>query len=175
MSTQSSISVTNVGINFSRENYLEDPSVSEVFLDSGQERIRLLGKDLFMFATGDLLLEERIREFEKVDLGRAAGIYDYAQSITHRLMTARGTLPEDRFFGVPWYNYIGRSYVSSTAVRSNLIQDITDELYRDNRTREVVYVKAEFESPTVIRVDCAVVPIGTINEQIEVTLSVGEV
>lgn len=174
MATKSSISITNVGINFSRESYLEDPSVSETFLDNSKERIRLLGKDLFMFATGDLLLEERIREFDKVDLGRAAGIYDYAQSITHRLMTARGTLPEDRFFGVPWYNYIGRSYVSSAAIKSSLVQDITDELYRDNRTREVVYVKAEFESPTVVKVECAVVPIGTLTEQIEVALTVGE-
>ena len=174
MTQPAKINVQNVAINFARENFLEDQSVSQSLLDNGRNRVRLLGTDLYMFGTGDLLFEERIREFERVDLGRVAGVYDYAQAITHRLMTSRGTLPEDRFFGVPWNSYIGRSYISSSAVRTNLVQDITDELYRDRRTQEVVYVRVDFKSPTVVAVECAVIPVGTSTEEIQIAMTVGE-
>lgn len=170
LDTKGEIIIKDISINLKR--FLDDSSVSSQSLADTKERVRLLGIDLFMFATGDLAMEERIREFEKVDLARAAGIYNYAQAITHRLMTTRGTHPEDRFFGIPWLNYLGRTYTTSTTVLSSLTQEITDELLKDSRTQDVIYVTPNFISPTIIRVDTAVLPIGVTDKHLEIGLSI---
>ena len=166
------INVNNVTISMKRDGFLVDEAIATQVKRRGTDRLRILGTDLWMMGTMDLVEEQFLGAFEEHDLSRAAGMYNYAQAITHRLMTSRGTHPQDRFFGVPWLNYLGRRYISSDVVKSSLIQDITDELYKDSRTKEVVAVEAEFENPNTISVKCIVVPVGVNDEFIELGLSV---
>lgn len=168
----SDISVNNVNIRIHRDGFLNDEGVASVVQSRGTSRLDSLGVDLWMMGQGFLIEDDTSRRQDKKDLARAAGIYNYAQAVAHRLMTARGTHPEDAFFGVPWLDYLGRTYVNSQSVISNLIQDITEELYKDSRTSEVVSVTAEFENPTTIVVQCVVLPINVNNEFIEVGLTI---
>jgi len=82
-----------------------------------------LGKDFLMapqFTSGGL-------HVRKNDLDQASGIYNFAQGITHRLITFRGTMPGDPNFGVPWGNYLGKNYknkslvIASTTARSSTL------------------------------------------------------
>lgn len=121
-----------------------------------------------MFAEGDLFVNNT-----QGDLKLVGSVYNYAQAITHRLMTSRGTHPVDSTFGVPWLNYLGKSYTSSTTVLTNLRQDITDELYKDNRTQKVVQVITKLVDPTIIDVTTVVLPIGVNQSTLSINLTVG--
>jgi len=169
--TNAYISIGSVQFQPSREDFLSTISINEAALEKSLEDSAAYGKDLLMFGTGDLFVEEQ-EFFVSGDTKAISGLLNYAQAITHRLMTTRGTHPEDRFFGVPWNNYIGQAYSSSRIVKSRLISDITEELYKDRRTREVAYVRASFESPTVLGVECAVIPIRFQAGAIEISLTV---
>lgn len=173
MRTNGYISISKVAINFTREGFLDDANVSSNRLSRVRNGVNLLGIDLFMFATGDLHPQEQEVALDTVDLRRAAGLYNYAQAITHRLMTARGTHPEDSFFGVPWFDYLGHGWTSRDEVRVNLMQDITDELYKDNRTKEVLSIDVEFLDVNTIHTKCAVSSIQ--DEGIEISFDVGSV
>lgn len=168
--TKGDIVVSDVTINL--KGFLDDSEISQKALTDTRERVRLMGIDLLMFASGDLLSENRIREFEKIDLARGAGIYNYAQAITHRLMTSRGTHPEDRFFGVPWFNYLGRIYVNPSTILSSLTQDITDEVFKDSRTQDVIYVTPSFLNVNTIRVEMSLLPVGVTDNQLQLGLSI---
>ena len=121
-----------------------------------------------MFAEGDLFVNAT-----QGDLKLVGSVYNYAQAITHRLMTTRGTHPVDSTFGVPWLDYLGKSYTSSTTVLTNLKQDIADELYKDNRTQKVVQVITKLVDPTIIDVTTVVLPIGVNQSTLSINLTVG--
>lgn len=167
--TQGQITINRVKVDLSKADLSDTANQSAALVKNSQLRTFFL-QDLLMFAEGDLFVDEE--NSQKGDLKLAAGLYNFAQAITHRLMTDRGTHPEDAFFGVPWSNYIGQVYNSQSIVYSNLIQDITDELYKDNRTQQVVYVKPNFIDSTTIEVECAVLPIN-ISTSVLVSLSLG--
>lgn len=169
--TKAVIELNGVRLNSSREDFLGSFALSEELLDESLGNVPVYGRDLLMFAEGDLFVNER-EFFTSRDLKDVGGLVNYAQAITHRLMTTRGTHPEDRFFGVPWNDYIGSPYVSSRAIQSRLVVDITEELYKDRRTREVQAVETEFTSPTVISVRCFVIPVQYNKEAIQIALSV---
>lgn len=171
--TNGNIRISNLAINLARDGFVASEEVSSRLQDVSKNRVRLLGKDLFMFAEGTLGVIQNIVSGSAIDLNTATGVYNYAQAITHRLMTTRGTHPADRFFGVPWDRYVGKSYSSGEAIRSSLIQEITDELFKEPRTQNVVYVNAEFETKNVLRVSCAVVPVG-VTTDVEISLTVGD-
>lgn len=156
--TKISISVDNIRFDASRGDFISNVEMSEEKLDKSLEDSSVLGRDLLMIGEGDLFLRER-EFFSARDIRDLGGLLNYAQAISHRLMTPRGYHPEDRFFGVPWYNYIGKTYSSSSAIRSQIVSDVTEEVYKDRRTREVHGVSANFLSPTVLEVTCSVVPV----------------
>lgn len=170
--TTGHISVSNVNIAFRRDGFLNDAAVATQVQQRGLARKSILGTDLWMMGTGELIVDEQFGISSSKDLSRATGLYNYAQAVTHRLMTSRGTHPEDPFFGVPWLSYLGRRYIDSNFVRSNLIQDITEELYKDPRTADVLSVKVEFENPTTVLVKCNVLPVGVDAEAVEIGLTI---
>ena len=171
--TNGYITVNNININAPRL-FGEGLSAAE-FIEAQVNASRqsaavtkAMGTELLMFAEGDLFPQGLPHSR---DIGVAKGLANYAQAITHRLMTTRGTHPEDYFFGVPWDNYIGNTYMSRGLIIGTLIVDITEELYKDRRTSRVVYVNAEFTEPTIIDVKCAVEPV-LIGEEINFSLTV---
>lgn len=169
--TKATISIN--GANFSplRDGFLEDFNQTEALLDESLKYTSIYKRDLFMFGEGDLFVNSR-QFFNDGDLKDIGGLLNYAQAITHRLMTTRGTHPEDRFFGVPWGKYLGVAYVSKNIVSTNLIADITEELYKDSRTSEVVSISINFISNTVLEVACSVRPIMYQQGSISISLSV---
>lgn len=170
--TKATISINGAILNSSREDFLiADGVEKEALYARSQENIRLYGTDLLMFAEGDLFINER-QFFSSGDLREVSGLLNYAQAITHRLVTDRGTHPEDRFFGVPWRNYLGQSYASKSVITSRLVADITEELYKDRRTKEVAEVRAVFSTPTSVEVTCSVIPITAQREVISISLAV---
>lgn len=138
----------------------------------GRESVEAYGVDLMMLAEGELFVTDDHLNLSRGDIRDVGGLLNYAQAITHRLMTDRGTHPEDRFFGVPWRNYVGQTYTSRHVVKAQLTADITEELYRDHRTGQVVEVKTIFSSPTVVEVSCSVIPKMFRNDLVSVALAV---
>lgn len=158
MITKSTISVNGMLLSPSREGFLSDPSVSLSKHERSLDARVSYGVDLMMFSSGDLFINES-NMFISKDLMRVGGLLNLAQAVTHRLATDRGTHPEDRFFGVPWRNYLGQAYSSRSSVSSSLVADITEEIYKDRRVKEVVSVSVNFQSPTVISVECSILPL----------------
>ena len=168
--TKATIDIGGVKFTYSREGFLTDFSQAESALDSSLQNSTIYGRDLFMFSTGDLFVNEQ-QFFTSMDFKDIGGIFNYAQAITHRLMTARGTHPEDSFFGVPWYDYLGKRYSDGRITLSRLTADITEELYKDSRTQEVAYVRPVFDGRTSISVSCGVVPVRFNRGAVELAMS----
>lgn len=168
--TNATINIGGTVFTYSRENFLSDVSQSEAALDASLQNSSVYRRDIFMFAKGDMFVNEQ-EFFSARDLKDIGGVLNYAQAITHRLMTTRGTHPEDVFFGVPWYDYLGQRYTDGRVTLSRLTADITEELYKDNRTQEVGYVRPEFNGRTAIFVSCAVIPVRFSSTAIELALS----
>lgn len=129
-----------------------------------------LGKDFLMapqFTSGGL-------HVTKNDLAQAYGIYNFAQGITHRLITFRGTMPGDPNFGVPWGNYLGKTYKNKSLVISNLTQDISDEVFKDRRTNSIQSLDVSFLDPNSVIIDLTIIPIYTgFNGLVNISLSTG--
>lgn len=113
--------------------------------------------DLYMPATGDLIADPRDKK-EKSDIKLVTGIYNYAQQITHRLMTEKGTHPIDRNLGIAWSSYLG-SYLSKSSVKIRLSREIEEEMLKDYRTDEVISISVEFEDQNVVRADVSLKPV----------------
>jgi hypothetical protein len=113
-----------------------------------------LGMDFLMFAEKGLF-------FEGGDFKKAVGVFNLAHALTHRLMTTRGTMPGDAFFGIPWNNYLGRTYSNKNLVIANLTEDIASEILKDSRVGQIKSINILFSSPTVLTVDVSVIPILT--------------
>jgi len=166
--THGQIFVNNINISLQNQPMIDDPAAQRRSATENARLKSLFGTDLYMFAEGDLFENE-----SQGDLKIVASVYNYAQAITHRLMTDRGTHPIDSTFGVPWSDYLGHTYMSSTILLTNLRQDITDELYRDGRTQKVVQVITSLKTPDVVDVICVVLPIGVNQSELSVNLTVG--
>ena len=169
--TKAVIQVSGASIDFGNENYLVDGEVQQRAIDSTNEKASIYKKDLLMFATGDLIGQNNIIGI-KEDLRSVGGLLNYAQSITHRLMTTRGTMPGDAFFGVPWDLFLGRSYSQSSIVKSNLIHEISDEVSKDRRTQRVVSIKANFIDNNTLEVVCSLLALG-VTLPVDISLNVG--
>lgn len=132
---------------------------------------RILKKDFLMvpkFTEGGLYNDAS-------SLQRVSGILNYAQGITHRLLTYRGTMPGDSNFGVPWLNYLGRTYKNKSLIIANLSNDIQEEVLKDPRTSSVDSLDIDFLSPEVINVNITLIPIFTnANQAVEIFISSGE-
>lgn len=169
--TKGQIRVLDSAINLNVGELTQQEQSQLSALSRNAEYKSLYRTDLLMFAEGNLFVNNR--PYEKKDLDLVSGVYNYAQNITHRLMTARGTMPGNPSFGVPWFNYLGSTYQNKSSVRSLLVADITEELYKDSRTAQVISVRAEFLNPTTISVACSVAPV-RLSSSIDVTVTVGE-
>jgi hypothetical protein len=169
--TRATISVNGAILSSSRDDFLTDVGGNEAFYNANQDNLRSYGIDLMMFAEGDLFVNTT-DNFSSKDLKEVGGLLNYAQAVTHRLVTDRGTHPEDRFFGVPWRTYLGQTYVSKGIVSARMIAEITEELYKDRRTKEVVEVKADFKNPTTVEVTCSVIPLMFKTELINISFTI---
>lgn len=131
---------------------------------------RILRKDFLMvpkFTEGGLYNDVS-------SLQRVSGILNYAQGITHRLLTYRGTMPGDPNFGVPWLNYLGKTYKNKSLVIANLSNDIQEEVFKDPRTSLVESLNIQFLDPESVSVDITLVPIYTnANQAVEISISSG--
>ena len=169
--TKAVIQVSGASIDFGNPDYLVDGEVQQRAIDKTNSQSSIYKKDLLMFATGDLIIQEDSFA-TKTDSRSVSGLLNYAQAITHRLMTTRGTMPGDAFFGVPWDLFLGRSYSQSSIVKSNLIQEISDEVSKDRRTQRVVSIKANFLDNNTLEVVCSLLALG-VTLPVDISLNVG--
>jgi len=159
------ITINSAEVNPAEADVYSDTSKLQAKLNSDRSASEVLGMDFLMFAEGGLF--SRLN-----DLNKAAGIFNYAQAITHRLVTTRGTMPGDPFFGVPWNNYLGKSYKNKSITLANLREDIFREVERDPRTGTVATLDLEFTSPTSIEVNLTLIPILTnLNDTVNILLT----
>jgi hypothetical protein len=169
--TNAKISVSGASINFGSEDYLVDAEAQQRAIDKTNEKSSIYKKDLLMFAEGGLF-NHGDKFLPSGDLKSVGGLLNYAQAITHRLMTTRGTMPGDAFFGVPWDLFLGRSYTRSSIVTSNLIQEISDEVGKDRRTQRVVSIKANFIDNNTLEVLVSLLAVG-VTLPVDISLNVG--
>lgn len=132
----------------------EDESFFQAKLDGDRRASEVLGMDFLMFAEGGLFAENK-------KLKKATGIFNFAQAITHRLMTTRGTMPGDPFFGVPWGKYLGATYVNKNFLINSLIDDVDEELEKDFRVGRILNIDASFINPNTISLNVSIIPIYT--------------
>jgi hypothetical protein len=150
-----------------------DKTLADYITLLNQEEVAstFLGRDFFMareFTEGGLYINGK-------DLSNVSGILNYAQAITHRLMTYRGTMPGDAAYGMPWNNYLGKTYKNKSLIIANLTQDLEDEVFKDRRTASVKNITVEFLDPNTITSVVSLVPIYTgYPPLVEVTVTSGE-
>lgn len=166
--TGAEILIDGSRINPMREGFLEHRAVSEARLDQSLDDVPVYGRDLLMFAEGDLF----VGDGPSPDVSSVGGLVNYAQAVTHRLMSTRGYHPGDPSFGVPWNRYIGQSYTNADIVRGQLSADVSEELLKDKRTLQVASIRTEFESPSSIRVTVGVIPVHASASLVEIALNV---
>lgn len=133
----------------------------------------------FSFLGSDFLMAKEYPEgglyASGKDLSKVSGVFNYAQAITHRLITYRGTMPGDANFGIPWDNYIGKTYSNRSLVIADLKQEIETEIFKDRRTSSVENIVVEFLNPTVINVDLTIIPIyRNLPSVVELTITSGD-
>jgi len=144
-----------------------DSSSLQAKLSNDRRSSSVLGMDILMFAEGGLFGEDK-------KLRKAVGVFNLAHAITHRLMTTRGTMPGDAFFGVPWNNYIGKTYKNKDIVIANLREDIITEILKDGRVGQIKSLNIAFTDPTIITIDVSIVPIFTAyTNTIDIVISTG--
>lgn len=122
--------------------------------------------DLMMLAEGDLFAS-------RGDLKAVAGLLNYGQAITHRLMTTKGRHPRDRSMGISWDKYLGKTYYSQELVIAELSSEIQEEVLRDYRTLAVSFVEAEFLDMNTLKIDIGIIPIDS-NEEVIIALEAQE-
>jgi hypothetical protein len=143
----------------SYEDFSSDFVPNQAKLSGDRRASREFGMDFLMFSNGGLFYDE------SGGLKKAAGIFNYAQALTHRLSTERGTMPGSPFFGVPWSNYLGKTYKNSSLILANLREEILEEVFRVKGTSRVDKSNVFFIDPNVVSVELLVVPIFTNNTE----------
>jgi hypothetical protein len=144
-----------------------DASSLQAKLSNDRRASSILGMDFLMAAEGGLFSEQ-------TSLKKVVGIFNLAQALTHRLMTTRGTMPGDSFFGVPWFNYLGRTYKNKDIIIANLREEIVSEILKDTRVGQIKSININFLSPLAIIVDVSLIPIFTsYSDIINIVISTG--
>jgi len=131
-------------IEISIENINENQQIDKIRREKTQ-----LGTDLKMLATGNLLTKKK-------GLDIAIGIQNFAQAITHRLMTVRGEHPEDASVGVPWNLYLGATYDDANQILADLGGEILTEVYKDYRTTYAKFDYIRFADSNIIEISLSV-------------------
>lgn len=111
--------------------------------------------DLTMLGTGNLFPTQKGN-----DLNSTTGILNFAQAITHRLMTTKGEHPQDYSLGIAWNKYLGKAFYDIDLVIAELSSEIVTEVMRDIRTAEVTSIQIEFVDITHLNVHLVVLPVG---------------
>jgi hypothetical protein len=160
------ITVNSADVNPASFNF-SDSSSLQAKLTQDREASEFLRMDFLMFAEEGLFKEGR-------DLKKSVGIFNLGQALTHRLSTIRGTMPGDSLFGVPWFNYLGKTYKNKDIVLANLREDILDEVEKDARVGGVLSLNVNLIDPNAISVDISVVPVFTsFSETVNIVLTAG--
>lgn len=167
--TKAQISFRNLNVTYANTQLVGDIDQQITRIQESDARRRAFRTDLMMLGEGDLWVSNSL--LENRDFLIVSGMLNYAQALTHRLVTPRGYHPADPSFGVPWYSYLGISYTSKSVMQGQLIADITEELIKDSRTGAVLSVTVDFQSPTVITTSCNVVPINIRDDMITLSLT----
>lgn len=163
---KSIITINSASVNPARADFSET-SLLQAQLDSDRDAAEILGMDFLMFA-------ERGLFSEREDLKKATGIFNFAQAITHRLSTFRGTMPGDPLFGVPWGRYLGRTYKNKALVLADLREDILNEVEKDRRTGSIPRLQVDFFDANTVEIDITIIPIFTsLEEAVNITLTGG--
>lgn len=158
----------NVNVAFAHTNLTDGVGEQLKRIEETSSRNNVYKMDLMMLGEGVLFSGGEV--LRKKDLLTVSGILNYAQAITHRLMTPRGYHPADASFGVPWYDYLGKTYRNKLIVEGQLMVDVTDELLKDRRTQSVAGVHVAFEGISAIALTCSVIPVGYGRETLDVSL-----
>lgn len=148
------IDFSNVTIKTDDGGYLQDDNLQKTSQESSTSESEVFLTDLFMAATGKLYPTER-----KKDLKLISGVYNYAQAITHRLMTVRGEHPMDFTLGISWNRYLGKVVYDRELLELELAEEIVNEVTRDQRTGEVTYLSVTFSDINVIKVVLVLTPV----------------
>lgn len=169
--TKSQITFKNLSVSYANTQLVGDIEQQITRLDLADARRKAFRSDLMMLGEGDLWGDQSL--IESRDLLVVAGMLNYVQGIVHRMMTPRGYHPADASFGVPWFSYLGATYSRRASVEAQLIADISEELLKDSRTGSVASVSVNFESPTLISVECKIVPLNINDDIITLSFSAG--
>lgn len=115
------------------------------------------GTDLSMMGTSELLFVDGV---DGEDLLLTSGISNLAQAIHHRLTTTRGAVPEDPSIGVPWNDFIGKTYSNKDFVYAELADTLMEEILKDNRVSSVDNIELNFVTQNQIDVKIEVSAVG---------------
>jgi hypothetical protein len=153
-----------------------NPALADVSSDASRLQAKLttdklasevFGMDFLMFAEKGLFAEVK-------DLKKVVGIFNFGQAVTHRLMTTRGTMPGDPFFGVPWNRYLGQTYRNKNFLTADLQTEIQDEIFKDARTAEILSINLNFLDINTVTVDLTILPVFTaLDETVNLLITAG--
>lgn len=161
------ITLDSTSVNPAYEDFSSDFSKYQAALSNDASASRVFGMDFLMFAEGGFFKTG-------TGLSKASGIFNYGQAITHRLLTHRGTMPGDPLFGVPWGNYLGRSYRNKNPIIASLSQDISEEVFKDPRTGSIYNIDVSFKDINTIEVGIVLIPVLTnFSDRINILISNG--
>lgn len=161
------ITLNLASVNPATADVSSDFSKLQAKLDSDRRASEVFGMDFLMFAEKGLFSEG-------TDLKKAAGIFNFGQAITHRLMTSRGTMPGDPFFGVPWDSYLGQTYRNKSFLNADLKNDIEEEVFKDSRTAQIPRLTLNFLDINTIEIDMTIIPIFTsLDESVNLLITAG--
>lgn len=169
--TGASIVFKNLNVSFNNTSLLNDATEQASRLADTEARRRLFKTDFMVLAEGDLW--SSLEMLDRRDFLVVSGILNYAQAITHRLMTPRGYHPADPTFGVPWYDYLGQSYVNKSVIEAQLSSEVASEIMRDPRTNIVRSATAKFVTSGEINIACVVIPATTNTDSLGISLTAG--
>jgi hypothetical protein len=153
------ITFRKAGIRLSQDYNPVDIDLQTSFLTKKESEDATYLSDLMMLAEGDII-------HSRGDFKLAAGLLNYGQALTHRIMSTKGRHPRDRTLGIAWDKYLGQSYMSKDLVIAELSTEIEEELYRDYRTAQVTYVNVSFLDVNAISIETGVIPIDSNEEMI---------
>jgi hypothetical protein len=137
-----------------------DPSSPGILGSESAIRGNLNSGSLSFSLGSDILMSAETGIFSNVNgLAKSSGLYNLAQSITHRLMTTRGTMPGFPTFGIPWDKYIGSTYRDKSIVLANLEFDIRGELSKETRILSIDSFSIRFDNPTTISTQMSITPV----------------
>jgi hypothetical protein len=161
------ITINMGAVNPSNADVSSDFSKLQAKLDSDKRASEVFGMDFLMFAEKGLFAEGR-------DLKKATGIFNFGQAVTHRLMTTRGTMPGDPFFGVPWGNYLGQTYRNKSLLLADLRSEVENEVLKDFRTGQILNFNLKFLDVNTVSIDMTIVPIFTsLDESVNLLITAG--